>query len=138
MSKYYEGWEIVKMLQEGRLKENDLIESEVCVTIKVANNGLRIRKTNEELTANDLASTIKYKLIQKPVTFEEVLNSNKNCRIEHKLLVKTNNHQPLAEIMKSLATYCRDDILRKILKEGEWFLESDEQAKQKEMKDKCI
>ncbi|WBK39644.1 hypothetical protein CB452P1_000060 [Clostridium phage CB452P1] len=88
--------------------------------------------------------TLDFEFIQQPVTFEEVLNSDKKCRIEHeelnKVIEKTNelNDSSTNEFLISFKKgeylnfnnllelfiwILSDSKIRKIIKEGKWYLE---------------
>ncbi len=88
--------------------------------------------------------TLDFEFIQQPVTFEEVLNSDKKCRIEHeelnKVIEKTNelNDSSANEFLISFkkGEYLNFNNLlelfiwifsnykiKQIIKEGKWYLE---------------
>lgn len=88
--------------------------------------------------------TLDFELIQQPVTFEEVLNSDKKCRAEHKelnkVIEKTNelndssanefligfkkgeylNFNNLLELFIWIFSNCE---IKQIIKEAKWYLE---------------
>lgn len=88
--------------------------------------------------------TLDFELIQQPVTFEEVLNSDKKCRVEHKelnkVIEKTNelndssanefligfkkgeylNFNNLLELFIWIFSNYK---IKQIIKEGKWYLE---------------
>jgi hypothetical protein len=84
---------------------------------------------------------MKFIKINKPITFNGVLNSNKKCRVEHEIIdkildetsqdaslawrLRKTNYTSLANIMESLGHYCSGEGIRDIIKEGRWHLESE-------------
>ncbi|GAA0115248.1 hypothetical protein [Clostridium senegalense] len=64
-----------------------------------------------------------FKLIKQPVTFEEVLNSEKRCKVEHELLHEQFEYQPLDNLMYYLSYSYYENDFKQILKEGKWYLE---------------
>jgi hypothetical protein len=70
-----------------------------------------------------------YKLVKKPVTFEDVLNSNKRCRIEHERLAKDfykdydYAYLEFSTYLQVLLNKYNSCELKDILKEGKWYLE---------------
>lgn len=88
--------------------------------------------------------TLDFEFIQQPVTFEEVLNSDKKCRVEHEMFkdacfrikpsdsltiiqhkesIFNNQYMFIKDIMYVLGYVCTEDSLKKIIKEGKWYLE---------------
>lgn len=70
--------------------------------------------------------TLNFEFIQQPVTFEEILNSDKKCRVEHN---KTNSFSILENFMELdsflcyISQYFASEDIRQIIKEGKWYLE---------------
>lgn len=69
---------------------------------------------------------INNKVIQKPVTFEEVLNSDKKFRVEH---YKTNvlpifkDFIEIDSFLFYISQYFVSEDIKQIIKEGKWYLE---------------
>jgi hypothetical protein len=69
---------------------------------------------------------INNKVIQKPVTFEEVLNSDKKFRVEH---YKTNvlpifkDFIEIDSFLFYISQYFVSEDIKKVIKEGKWYLE---------------
>ncbi len=86
-----------------------------------------------------LFSNIKFIPIQKPVSFMEVVNSNKRCKVEHeyvkeirrlsdlcfvyKLEFKKGEYMPLNYLMYALGYHCSQEDIQEIIKNGIWYLE---------------
>lgn len=88
--------------------------------------------------------TLDFEFIQQPVTFEEVLNSDKKCRVEHEILnkktknkdeisdksanyflieYKNNRYLNMNNLLELFIWILSDSEIRKIIKEGKWYLE---------------
>ncbi|WP_035790238.1 hypothetical protein [Clostridium beijerinckii] len=69
--------------------------------------------------------------IQQPVNFMEVVNSDKKCKVEHKLMIchfdeyefDLKVYRFLSDIMQTLGHIHTSMELRKIIKEGKWYVE---------------
>lgn len=79
-----------------------------------------------------LDSRCKWKLIEQPVTWYEVLKSDKKVKIEHKLINKNifgeeeledlRTFHELDEVMYLLCRRLSTDKFKTIIKEGKWYL----------------
>lgn len=88
--------------------------------------------------------SLDFEFIQQPVTFKEVLNSDKKCRVEHEIfeqnwfkLIITDNimaktyledvcngeYMYLKNIMYALSFKLNEEYFRKVMNEGKWYLE---------------
>lgn len=87
--------------------------------------------------------TLDFEFIQQPVTFEEVLNSDKKCRVEHKLikrLIRTCDSTEemiiknvfdlidekwlyLHDLLSALSWKLDNKELKDVIKNGKWYLE---------------
>lgn len=63
--------------------------------------------------------------VEKPVSFEEVLNSDKKCRVEHELLRGDyyKEYKNFTFLLKSLIETYVPEHVKSILKNGKWYLE---------------
>lgn len=61
--------------------------------------------------------------VEKSVNFIDILNSDKRCRVEHELLNSSKRYFKLNEIFKEILPYYSENELKKIIKEGLWYLE---------------
>lgn len=81
------------------------------------------------ITLNKFVKALVYELIEgKPVTINEVLNSNKLCKIKHKDLYYRNEsyykeYHSLEDLLHELTEDYSD--ARAILREAEWYLQED-------------
>lgn len=64
----------------------------------------------------------KWTLIQQPVTLDEVLKSDKNCKVEHEFGYFSEYHD-LKTIFEMLVENYDNVEIKKIIKEGKWYLE---------------
>ncbi|UVX34182.1 MAG: hypothetical protein [Bacteriophage sp.] len=136
-------WEILKEENVGKevkcsTGKEYCIDKNCNYKIGIFKNGISIDLDSTEIM------TLDFEFIQQPVTFEEVLNSDKKCRIEHeelnKVIEKTNelNDSSTNEFLISFKKgeylnfnnllelfiwILSDSKIRKIIKEGKWYLE---------------
>lgn len=127
--KKYKLWEVIKMMAEDR----DLQFTDGDITLGSDDNGILIflkAVFEEESLDDNVDLDSEWELVQKPVTFEKVLKSSGRCRVEHELL---NEYEitSLSDFMEfdfymlnlcDCASLSSDEI-KKILKEGKWYLE---------------
>lgn len=67
--------------------------------------------------------------IQKSVSFMEVVESEKECRVEHKLTVNYrlyNEFNSFQDVMYILSVDFKSEQLREIITEGKWYIEESE------------
>ncbi len=68
-----------------------------------------------------------WEIIEKLVTFEEVLNSNKKCRVEHLFLIENEfdikRFDTFDSLMFDLSDITNSYELKDIIKNGKWYLE---------------
>jgi hypothetical protein len=86
-----------------------------------------------------------YKLVNKPVTFSDVLESNKRCRVEHEIVeailltanyegeciyiekgfkaIEEGKYLKLEDILLVICRFAGTGEIQKIIKNGRWFLE---------------
>lgn len=72
---------------------------------------------------NDIQRFIK---VETPVSFNDVLNSDKKCRIEHDLIDNdeySKNYHELDNLMNVMSKWYTSEELKTVIKEGRWFLE---------------
>uniref|UniRef100_UPI000A911BFE hypothetical protein n=1 Tax=Clostridium sp. ATCC 25772 TaxID=1676991 RepID=UPI000A911BFE len=136
-------WEVIKMLEENNeLKfKNDrhVIGSSELGFLKL----IETTYSKKQLEGNiNLAS--EWELARNPVTFEEVLNSNKKCRVEHELIdsglddeitsndnvtledyqtLKEGNYMELHNLISVLPWILSNEEFKQVIKEGKWYLE---------------
>ena len=114
--------EVIRDIKEGEVWENEIFE-----IIKVG-NGIEINLKNEPCVAIQgvfLGDNRKFKLKQQPVTLEEVLNSDKRCKVEHELL-KDKYYSLYDEfdfILVEISSNFKTKETKEIIKNGKWYLE---------------
>ena len=137
-------WEILKEENLGkRVKCNTGkkfdIDKNCNHKIGIFSNGISIDLDSTEIM------TLDFEFIQQPVTFEEVLNSDKKCRVEHEMLKKdfsdyysmindnalikrikdvlNDKYMSINDIFYVFGYIFTGDTLKKIFKEAKWYLE---------------
>ena len=138
MSKLYKGWEIAKMVSEGILKDGDKIKFPLGSEYEIYMGGIFSSFGKyAELGSSMLASSDAfYEIVQKSVTFDEVVNSDKRCRVEHKLIdvyYSIHTSQPFGKYLyeyhklylhiHALSEVFDDEEFKEIIKNGKWYLE---------------
>jgi hypothetical protein len=75
---------------------------------------------------NKRIMNLKFKKVQSPVSFMDVINSTKKCRIEHELVNNdeySQNYHELYDLMYVMSEWYTSDELKTVIKEGKWYLE---------------
>lgn len=121
--------EVIRDIKEGEVWESKNR------TIRVKYGNITIEnKTGFETKTNVFDENVKYELKQQPVTFEEVLNSNKMCKVEHELIDKSeiyskmdgftcDGYALITNLFKSMSTHLSTIGFREVIKSGKWYLE---------------
>ena len=90
-----------------------------------------------------------FKKVNKPVSFQDVLNSDKKCKVEHELIdrciknmsvcytygvdyletaisdIKTDNYMYLDSLMSGLGLALSNQRLKEVINDGKWYLEEE-------------
>lgn len=116
----YKIYEALKMLEENKNlkfknKHNEIMEYK--------QNCVRIFKDNKNIEFYGFVLEDEWELIKQPVTFEEVLNSDKRCKVEHELLDDENEYETFDNLMYFLSNSLFEKELKEIIKNGKWYLE---------------
>lgn len=122
--KKYKTYEALKMIEENKklkftngyviMRFNNIFDT---ISFYDAKN------ENEAVSLLNININGEWKLIKQSVTFEEVLNSNKRCKIEHELLHEKLEYQPFDNLMYYLSNTYYENDFKQILIEGKWYLE---------------
>ena len=86
-------------------------------------------KAKETLNLKGIGFSQVFYLVEKSVTFEEVLNSNKLCKVKHDLIKKrfdtsdSTTYELFDEIIAFLSNNLNDKELKEVIKNGKWYLE---------------
>ncbi|MGL4358590.1 MAG: hypothetical protein ACRCSY_07835 [Cetobacterium sp.] len=135
-------WEILKEENVGKevkcsTGKEYCIDKNCNYKIGIFKNGISIDLDSTEIM------TLDFEFIQQPVTFKEVLNSDKKCRVEHELIkrlfrvcesteeVITKNVFGLIDgkwlylhdLLIALSWKLDNKELKNVIKEGKWYLE---------------
>jgi hypothetical protein len=88
--------------------------------------GIRFKEYSDiEKASKSLINAI-FIPIQQPVSFMEVVNSDKYCKVEHEILkdnTLVKDYSKFDIIMYELSETYESDELRKIILEGKWYIE---------------
>ena len=148
--KKYKGWEIAKLISEGKL-EGRKIE---WFNVRVGRNSpYMVRRAcmldieckreigNSLLTDADN----EYIIPQEPVSFMDCVNSDKLVRVEHELTnnlhsvlfyykeFKNGEYIPFGHLMFYLSSDLNGEELRTVIKEGKWYLEEAEDGEMQDL-----
>lgn len=69
---------------------------------------------------------MKFTMIQKPIRFMDVVNSDKKCRVKHELIendLYREYYNNLDDILKVMLDWYTLEEFKKVIKEAEWYLE---------------
>lgn len=96
-------------------------------------------KKDKPVIIGDYSLSISFVIVQKPVSFMEVVNSNKKCRVEHSFidnysmcdnsLIKSmykKEYMGLGLILEGLSKFYNSVCLKEIIKNGRWYIEESE------------
>ncbi|MDF2881536.1 MAG: hypothetical protein K0R54_2093 [Clostridiaceae bacterium] len=76
---------------------------------------------------NERYITATFITIQQPVSFMEVVNSDKKCKVEHQLIKdKMLSFNTFSDVLEALSVYHSSIQLRQIIKEGKWYIKESE------------
>lgn len=124
--------EVIRDIKEGEVWENENF------AISIDYDGdIAIDKRNGIINNAGgiwIGSGREFKLKQQPVTFEEVLNSDKRCRVEHnmfdleelmteEMIISESNYFDVDEILYAITNKFYTNDTKRILKECKWYLE---------------
>ncbi|OOM81640.1 hypothetical protein CLPUN_10290 [Clostridium puniceum] len=98
-------------------------------TIKVA-DGVQGRilcwSNGEKALLSEVTIAAKFIKIPKPVSFMDVVNSDKKCRIEHELVdneIYEKEYHDFREVIRVMTTWYSTKELKQVIREGKWYLE---------------
>ena len=83
-------------------------------------NGISIDLDSTEIM------TLDFEFIQQPVSFEDVLNSDKKCRVEHELTAGHSTFEAFMDLdvlLLYIGDYFETEDCKQIFKEAKWYLE---------------
>ena len=95
-------------------------------------------RANSSIVLTDSVADAVLIKIQQPVSFMEVVNSDKKCKVDFSniglpnhwdarvLKFKNKNYITFGQLMYDLSNTCGTDVLRKIFKEAKWYVEESE------------
>lgn len=125
----YRGWQIIKMISEGILKNGDQIKTGSGDIATLVEGNLVVGPTETMIPTGCMTKdSIVFEIMEQPVTFDEVVKSDKLCRVEHEL-IKDNpyfgkhKYRKLNEVMAILSAWFGDENLKTIIRKGKWYLE---------------
>ena len=126
----YKIYEVLKLIEEDTTLEFQNEHGEI---MKYKNGCVRCFKSNKNLELYGFSIADKWELIKQPVTFEEVLNSNKRCKVKHDLIKERFNvdgcssyetsYETLDVLISFLSNSLDDKDLKEVIKNGKWYLE---------------
>jgi hypothetical protein len=129
--KKYKTWEVIKMISENKGLEFEN-KNKMIVIGGTSLNMLTL--VNSKYLSQSLDRNIdlddEWELVKKPVSFEEVLNSKKRCKVEHEIL-NQKEITSLSDFMTFdmyMLNLCdiyplSSEMLKTIIREGKWYLE---------------
>jgi hypothetical protein len=98
---------------------------------KITKNDTGLDFNSNNVIYNGIRDTQRFIKVETPVSFKDVLNSNKKCRIEHSKINKAwlrlwlDEYQPVNAILYQLVKEFNSDDFSDIVEEGEWHIEQD-------------
>jgi hypothetical protein len=96
-------------------------------------------RANSSIVVTDSIADAVFKKIQQPVSFMEVVNSNKKCRVEHTFIdnysmcdnslirsMYKKEYVGLGIVLEGLSKFYNSICLKEIIKNGKWYIEESE------------
>lgn len=133
MNNEYDIYEIISDFKEGVIfncKEPSCYKAD---KFKIKNRKLMILdhlgRWNEFKSIPGCTLSMRFTMhpIQKPVSFDQVLCSDKKCRVEHELFdfnrVFGDGYFGLDSILYEVANYLDEIEIKRVIREGKWYLE---------------
>lgn len=83
------------------------------------------KEKSEDGTIKIMGDVPMFTKVEKPVDFEEVLVSDKNCRVEHELITHPlyKKYCEFSLLLSRIVNEWEDDEVKDIIKNGKWYLE---------------
>ena len=131
--KKYKGWEIARLISEGKLegkeiqkitnyKGDDITESGI--NYKIKNSELIHIEFDETATSNSLTNAkSEYIIVQEPVTFTEAITSGKRIKCIHNRFTLSDRYLSISEMLKQMSISSLDDFIPTLVTEGKWYIE---------------
>ena len=134
--KKYKGWEIAKLISEGKLEGRTIQKvtnshgiacKELNMFFNVSSEMVFHKGGNEGGSSFLTNGKVEYILPQEPVTFMDCVNSDKLVRVEHESL-KEGGFSSLYrfDVLIFHMTNLGATKLKKVILEGKWYLEDGE------------
>jgi hypothetical protein len=127
--KEYKGWEIAKMICEGDLKEEDLIQNEYGDIFEIKNHHLVYCESDKELGSSYFGGDFNYTILQKPVDFMEAWEAYKKGKTIKSLETKNRYMRAYNGIMININSQGRwlNDVVGIGYKEmeGLWLIQEE-------------
>ena len=108
-------------------------DSCIVKTISKDTIGFKFNK-NEEIKLCVISHYQKFVKVEEPVSFVDVLKSDKKCRVEHEIIEKLmsneendfdfDEYMEIDEVLFELTNQCEASETRDVLLNGIWYLES--------------
>ncbi len=127
--KKYKGWEIAKLISEGKLegRKIELVIGDVVSNLPcmVSDETMWNIETDLEMGIIMLTSpNVEYIIPQEPVSFMDCVNSDKLVRVEHELIPKGGFSSLYRfDVLMYYMTNLGATKLKKVILEGKWYLE---------------
>ena len=129
--KKYKGWEIAKLISEGKLEGKKLmlwIHGEKYHHYKAKN---KVMWDGDREVGSSLLTDagVEYTICQEPVSFMDCINLKGEVRVEHEVATKVFEHihipGDLSAILYHLSSkLCHEDLCE-VIKNGKWYTEED-------------
>ena len=130
--KKYKGWEIAKLISEGKLEGRKIELVNIGVgrnTPYMVNRAAMWDIECEREVGNSLLTNVydEYIIPQEPVSFMDCVNSDKLVRVEHELIPKGGFSSLYRfDVLMFYMTNLGATKLKKVILEGKWYLEEAE------------
>ena len=134
--KKYKGWEIAKLISEGKLEGRTIQKvtnshgiacKELNMFFNVSSEMVFHKGGNEGGSSFLTNGKVEYILPQEPVTFMDCVNSDRLIRVEHEISDRLMGKGVywIDVVMHRISTLSSTDM-RKVILEGKWYLEEAE------------
>lgn len=94
----------------------------VIKTIYKSEGGFRFNN-NEPMDFCGINNMQRFVKVEKPVSFDDVLKSDKKCRVEHDLVISTKEYEDFDILIADISNVRDAQELKDIMLNGKWYLE---------------
>lgn len=123
--KEYSLQEVISIIENGEEYRSDSPLWEI-KSIKKVNGNINFIYNGTKNDSVGVNANQRFIKVEQPVSFMDVVNSNKKCRVEHDFLkdsVWYNDYKEFEDMLYDLGKCYASVDIKKVILEGKWYLE---------------